>query len=170
MDSDSSSSDFADAALKLFAEAAAKVSQQEKSQPQEPTLSASLSNADEEQTSGAMTDVEKKRRERRLMMNRITARERRKRKRELIDELQETVKTLTARNDSLTETNRSMKKRLIRLEAKTRNCSCQQTNISGESEQCRDGETSCSRSLSSEASSKVSLQKTIISILPSNRP
>eukprot|EP00565_Helicotheca_tamesis_P001833 CAMPEP_0185724020 /NCGR_PEP_ID=MMETSP1171-20130828/640_1 /TAXON_ID=374046 /ORGANISM="Helicotheca tamensis, Strain CCMP826" /LENGTH=299 /DNA_ID=CAMNT_0028391791 /DNA_START=9 /DNA_END=908 /DNA_ORIENTATION=+ len=121
-DSDAQPKRWADDALKLFAEAAASVSLKTPTSSSSKTTPAPATSFNtktgDQAKPNEMTEVERKRRERRLMMNRITARERRKRKRELIDELQETVKKLTAKNVSLTESNRAMKRRLVELEGK----------------------------------------------------
>jgi len=61
--------------------------------------------------------VAKKRRER-LEQNRISARESRKRKKTMIEELQRTVITLSRENKQLNQTNESIRRQLIELGAK----------------------------------------------------
>mmetsp|Transcript_13847 Transcript_13847/g.16818 ORF Transcript_13847/g.16818 Transcript_13847/m.16818 type:complete len:381 (+) Transcript_13847:122-1264(+) len=55
--------------------------------------------------------------ERRLALNRITARERRKRKREHIEELQSTVEHLSAETDSIREENRLLREQIASMQA-----------------------------------------------------
>lgn len=69
------------------------------------------------QGEGDEDPVAKKRRER-LEQNRISARESRKRKKTMIEELQRTVITLSRENKQLNQTNESIRRQLIELGAK----------------------------------------------------
>ena len=79
-------------------------------QPQAP----STTTASEPSTSAAQTyvNMQKSKRKERLEQNRISARESRKRKKSMIEELQRTVIALTAENKELNGRNRSLRTNL----------------------------------------------------------
>lgn len=65
---------------------------------------------------GSLSDLARLRREKRLAMNRASARERRRRKKVLIETLEDQVQELTKRNKSLQSTNTNLRTRVEQLE------------------------------------------------------
>lgn len=65
--------------------------------------------------------VKARKRKERLEQNRISARESRKRKKTMIEELQRTVITLSRENKELNERNESLRHQLMELGSKVRN-------------------------------------------------
>jgi predicted nucleic acid-binding Zn-ribbon protein len=66
-------------------------------------------------------EVKARKRKERLEQNRISARESRKRKKSMIEELQRTVITLSRENKDLNERNESLRRQLMELASKVRN-------------------------------------------------
>lgn len=75
---------------------------------------------DDGDASGANAGVKAKKRKERLEQNRISARESRKRKKTMIEELQRTVITLSRENKDLNERNESLRNQLMEIGAKVR--------------------------------------------------
>jgi len=67
---------------------------------------------------GGNDEVKAKKRKERLEQNRISARESRKRKKTMIEELQRTVITLSRENKELNERNESLRRQLMDIGAK----------------------------------------------------
>jgi hypothetical protein len=65
-------------------------------------------------------EVKARKRKERLEQNRISARESRKRKKSMIEELQRTVITLSRENKDLNERNESLRRQLMELASKVR--------------------------------------------------
>jgi predicted RNase H-like nuclease (RuvC/YqgF family) len=63
-----------------------------------------------------------RKRKERLEQNRISARESRKRKKTMIEELQRTVITLSRENKELNERNEQLRRQLMEIGAKVRSC------------------------------------------------
>jgi uncharacterized protein (DUF3084 family) len=82
-----------------------------------------LNNDDDDSKASANDDEETKARKRkeRLEQNRISARESRKRKKTMIEELQRTVITLSRENKELNERNENLRRQLMELGAKVIN-------------------------------------------------
>jgi len=79
-------------------------------------------------------DAKTRKRKERLEQNRISARESRKRKKTMIEELQRTVITLSRENKDLNERNESLRRQLMEIGAKVRvvaeNCDGNSISIS----------------------------------------
>jgi hypothetical protein len=69
-------------------------------------------------------DLKNRKRKERLEQNRISARESRKRKKTMIEELQRTVITLSRENKGLNERNETLRRQLMDIGAKVCNVSC----------------------------------------------
>lgn len=68
----------------------------------------------------AASDLKQRKRKERLEQNRLSARESRKRKKSMIEELQRTVITLSRENKELNERNEQFRKQLMEIGAKVR--------------------------------------------------
>lgn len=75
---------------------------------------------DDSADDGDDDDVKSKKRKERLEQNRISARESRKRKKTMIEELQKTVITLSRENKDLNERNENLRRQLMEIGAKVR--------------------------------------------------
>jgi len=75
----------------------------------------------ENEEAGESEDMKSKKRKERLEQNRISARESRKRKKTMIEELQRTVITLSRENKDLNDTNAALRKQLMELATKVCN-------------------------------------------------
>ena len=76
--------------------------------------------ADADRDSGPDDDAKVKKRKERLEQNRISARESRKRKKTMIEELQRTVITLSRENKDLNERNEQLRSQLMDIGNKVR--------------------------------------------------
>lgn len=74
----------------------------------------------DDDTGGGGDDAKARKRKERLEQNRISARESRKRKKTMIEELQRTVITLSRENKDLNERNESLRRQLMEIGAKVR--------------------------------------------------
>jgi hypothetical protein len=79
--------------------------------------------SEDDGSGGGNANVSKKRRER-LEQNRISARESRKRKKTMIEELQRTVITLSRENKELNDRNEDLRSKLMGIGAKVRDLQC----------------------------------------------
>ena len=75
---------------------------------------------DDEDDSNLNNEEKAKKRKERLEQNRISARESRKRKKTMIEELQRTVITLSRENKDLNERNESLRRQLMEIGSKVR--------------------------------------------------
>ena len=73
-------------------------------------------------------EAKTRKRKERLEQNRISARESRKRKKSMIEELQRTVITLSRENKDLNERNESLRRQLVEIGGKVRNIFCDTTS------------------------------------------
>ena len=75
---------------------------------------------DSRASAGDDEETKARKRKERLEQNRISARESRKRKKTMIEELQRTVITLSRENKELNERNESLRRQLMEIGAKVR--------------------------------------------------
>lgn len=87
------------------------------------TVDSTIHNDNEDDSRASVGDDEEtkaRKRKERLEQNRISARESRKRKKTMIEELQRTVITLSRENKELNERNESLRRQLMEIGAKVR--------------------------------------------------